>query len=167
MGRMPLTFGVERNETITERPVLHRLIENDFLLKRDHCDVFEQTQSLQNLLHRFRLGLFRHGTDTHHDLSLWGLKGPQYRNLKYIFLSILDLIKNDIKCNNFSKRTFYLQSLMQDFRNFSLESQCLAEFNSNRDQTYLIKLIKVFRITRTSPVLWVSLIRVEVLALQG
>lgn len=81
---MLLTFGVERNETITEWPVLHRLIENDFLLKRDHCDVFKQTQSLQDLLHRLRLGLLRHGTDTHHDLSLWGLEGPQFKHLKHL-----------------------------------------------------------------------------------
>lgn len=71
---MPQTFGMERDEAITEWPVFHRLIQNDFLFKCNHSDVFEQAQSLQDLLHRLGLWLLRHGTDTHYDLSLWGLQ---------------------------------------------------------------------------------------------
>lgn len=88
---------MERDETITERPVFHRLIQNDFLFKRNHSDVFEQTESLQDLLHRFGLWLLRHCTDTHHDLSLRRLqKTTCFSN--YNHFTHLELRFNKIKC---------------------------------------------------------------------
>ena len=69
-----LTFGVEGDEAVTKRPIVHRLVEDNLLLKSDHCDVREQTQALQDLLHGFRLGLLGHSTNANHNLSLWGLE---------------------------------------------------------------------------------------------
>ena len=75
-----LTFGVEGDEAVTKRPIVHRLVEDNFLLKSDNCDVLEQAQALQDLLHGFRLGLLGHSTNANHNLSLWGLgqREPHY-----------------------------------------------------------------------------------------
>lgn len=70
----PLTFGVKGDKTVTQWPFLHRLVKDDFFLESHHSDVLKQTQALQDLLHRLRLGLLGHGTDTNHYLSLWGLQ---------------------------------------------------------------------------------------------
>lgn len=67
------TFGVEGDEAVTQRPFVHRLIEDDILWEDDHGDVLKLAQPLQNLSHWLGLGLFHHATDSHHNLLLWGL----------------------------------------------------------------------------------------------
>jgi len=73
--RRALTFGVEGNEAVAERPVLHGLVSKDRLLGEDHhADVVEQAQALQDLRHGLGVGLLCHGADAHHDLPLRGLQ---------------------------------------------------------------------------------------------
>lgn len=71
------TFGVEGDEAVAQRPVVDGLVENHVLGEDHHSDVLELTEPLQDLSHRLRLGLLRHGTDPHHDLSLRGLRGEK------------------------------------------------------------------------------------------
>lgn len=68
------TFGVEGDEAVTQRPVLHRLLQDYLLRKDDHVDVVELTQALQNLSHGLGFGLLRHGTYANHDLPFLPLK---------------------------------------------------------------------------------------------
>ena len=46
------TFGVEGDEAVAERPVLHRLLQDHLLWKDDHVDVVKLTKPLQDLSHR-------------------------------------------------------------------------------------------------------------------
>lgn len=50
---MPVTFGMEGNEAVTQRPLLHRFIEYNLLWKNDHGDVLKLTEPLHNLSHWF------------------------------------------------------------------------------------------------------------------
>lgn len=45
------TFGVEGDEAVTERPVLHRLLKDHLLWKDDHVDVIKLAEALQDLSH--------------------------------------------------------------------------------------------------------------------
>lgn len=73
------TFGVKGDEAVTQRPLVHGLVEDDILWEDDHRDVLESAQPLQDLGHRLRLGLLHHAADPHHDLSLRGLEGAGER----------------------------------------------------------------------------------------
>lgn len=64
------TFGVKRDEAVTQRPILHRFIEYDFLREDDYCDVLKLTKALHDLGHRLGVGLLHHGADPHHNLTL-------------------------------------------------------------------------------------------------
>lgn len=64
------TFGVEGDEAITQRPLLHRLVEDHLLWEDDDGDVLKLTQPLHDLGHRLRIGLLHHGADPHHNLPL-------------------------------------------------------------------------------------------------
>lgn len=72
-NRSTVTFGVERDEAVTQRPFVHGLVEDDILWEDDHSDVLEPAQPLQNLGHWLWLGFLHHAADPHHNLSLWGL----------------------------------------------------------------------------------------------
>lgn len=77
------TFGVEGDDTVTQRPFVHGLVEDDVLWEDDHSDVLKPAQPLQDLGHWLRLGLLHHAADPHHDLSLRGLnkgRGEQHFN---------------------------------------------------------------------------------------
>lgn len=50
-NRNTVTFGVERDEAVTQRPFVHGLVEDDILWEDDHSDVLEPAQPLQNLGH--------------------------------------------------------------------------------------------------------------------
>lgn len=67
------TFGVEGDETVTQRPFVHRLVEDGVLREDDHGDVLKPAQPLQDLGHWLGLGFLHHAADPHHYLSLWGL----------------------------------------------------------------------------------------------
>lgn len=72
------TLGVEGDEAVTQRPLVHRLVEDDILREDDHGDVLKPAQPLQDLGHRLGLGLLHHAADPHHDLSLrWLKKGEE------------------------------------------------------------------------------------------
>lgn len=71
------TFGVEGDEAVTQRPFVHRLVEDGVLWEDDHGDVLEPAQPLQNLGHWLGLGLLHHAADPHHNLSLRGLNGTE------------------------------------------------------------------------------------------
>lgn len=62
------------DEAVTQRPFVHRLVEDDVLWEDDHSDVLKPAQPLQDLGHWLGLGLFHHAADPHHDLSLRGLE---------------------------------------------------------------------------------------------
>ena len=64
------TLGVEGDEAVTQRPLVHRLVEDNILWKDDHSDVLKPAQPLQDLGHWLGLGLLHHATDPHHDLLL-------------------------------------------------------------------------------------------------
>lgn len=57
------SLRVERDEAIADRPVLHRILEDDVLVEHDHANVFELLQARENLLHWLRLRLLGHRTD--------------------------------------------------------------------------------------------------------
>ena len=63
---------VERDETVAQRPPVDRLVQYDLLPDHHHPDVLELLQPGQDLLHRFRLRLFRHRADRHHHLLARG-----------------------------------------------------------------------------------------------
>lgn len=74
------TLGVERDKAVTERPFVHRLIEDDVLWEDDHSDILKPAQPLQDLGHWLGLGLLHHATDPHHDLSLRGLNKAERKS---------------------------------------------------------------------------------------
>lgn len=67
------TFGVEGDEAVAQRPLLHRLFQDHLLREDDHVDVVEPAEALQDLGHGLGFGLLGHGADAHHNLSLWRL----------------------------------------------------------------------------------------------
>lgn len=73
------TFGVEGDEAVTQRPFVHRFVEDDVLREYDHGDVLEPAEPLQDLGHGLGLGLLHHAADPHHDLLLRGLRGRAKR----------------------------------------------------------------------------------------
>lgn len=93
------TFGVERDEAVAQRPVLHRLLQDHLLGKDDHIDVVKLTKSVQDLSHGLGCGLLHHGTYANHDLSLWRLqKGSNWRwwyNAKHV----MQRNKKRLNCN--------------------------------------------------------------------
>lgn len=46
-----ITFGVEGDEAVAERPILYWLLQNHLLWKDDHVDVIKLAQALQDLSH--------------------------------------------------------------------------------------------------------------------
>lgn len=66
---LQLTSGMEGDEAVAVRPLLHGFFQDHLLRKNDHVDVLKLTESLQDLSHGFGLGLFHHGTYAHDDLS--------------------------------------------------------------------------------------------------
>lgn len=64
---------MEGDETVTQRPFVHRLVKDDVLRENDHGDVLEPTEPLQDLGHGLGFGFLHHAADPHHDLLLWGL----------------------------------------------------------------------------------------------
>lgn len=68
------TFGVEGDEAVTQRPVLHRLLQDHLLWKDDHVDVIKLAEALQDLSHGLGVGLLRHRTNSNHDLTLLQLQ---------------------------------------------------------------------------------------------
>lgn len=64
------TFGVEGDEAVAQRPLLHRLFQDHLLGEDDHIDVVEPAEALQDLGHGLGFGLLGHGADAHHNLSL-------------------------------------------------------------------------------------------------
>lgn len=68
------TFGVEGDEAVTARPILHWLLKDHLLRKDDHIYVVKLAQALQDLSHGFRVGLLSHGTNSNHNLTLFLLK---------------------------------------------------------------------------------------------
>lgn len=67
------TLGVEGDEAVTQRPFVHRLVEDGVLWEDNHSDVLKPAQPLQDLGHWLGLGLLHHAADPHHDLLLRGL----------------------------------------------------------------------------------------------
>lgn len=45
------TFGVEGDEAVAQRPLLHRFFQDHLLGKDDHIDVVKLTKALQDLSH--------------------------------------------------------------------------------------------------------------------
>lgn len=66
---MSRTFGVEGDEAVAQRPLLHRLFQDHLLREDDHVDVVEPAEALQDLGHGLGFGLLGHGADAHHNLS--------------------------------------------------------------------------------------------------
>lgn len=73
------TFGVEGDEAVAQRPLLHRLFQDHLLREDDHVDVVEPAEALQDLGHGLGFGLLGHGADAHHNLSLWRLVREETR----------------------------------------------------------------------------------------
>lgn len=67
---MVFTFGMEGDETITARPILHRFLQDHLLWKDDHIYVVKLTKALQNLSHGLGFGFFHHSTNANNNLSL-------------------------------------------------------------------------------------------------
>lgn len=65
-----ITFGVEGDEAVAERPILYRLLQNHLFWKDVHVDVIKLAQALQDLSHGLGFWLFCHGTYTNQNLSL-------------------------------------------------------------------------------------------------
>lgn len=64
---------MEGDEAVAEGPFLHGLLQDHLLGEDHHVDVVKLTEALQDLRHGFGFGLLHHGTDAHHDLTLWRL----------------------------------------------------------------------------------------------
>lgn len=62
-----LTFRVEGDETITNGPLVNRLVQDDILIENFCLDVFELVESREDFTHRLRLRLFRHRTNADDD----------------------------------------------------------------------------------------------------
>lgn len=77
---MNRTFGVEGDEAVAQRPLLHRLFQDHLLGEDDHVDVVEPAEALQDLGHGLGFGLLGHGTDAHHNLSLRRLVEEETRS---------------------------------------------------------------------------------------
>src|SRR4029434_6612502 len=69
---MCFTFGVKRDEAVTERPLLHRLTEYDLLGEDHHGDVLELTEPLHDLRHGLGPGLLHHRAKPHAAQPLGG-----------------------------------------------------------------------------------------------
>lgn len=64
---------MEGDETVTEGPFLHRLLQDHLLRKDDHVDVVKLAKTLQDLSHGLGFRLLHHGTYANHNLPLWWL----------------------------------------------------------------------------------------------
>lgn len=78
---LSLTFGVERDETVTQGPFLHRFLQDHLLRKDDHVNVVKLTKALQDLSHGLGRGLLHHGTYANHNLSLRWLNGGMEKEM--------------------------------------------------------------------------------------